>query len=595
MVRVDNLSFAFGSQTIFDDVGFTIGRRERIGLVGRNGSGKTTLLNLLAGDLRPDGGSISLPRDYRIGYVSQRIAFQGKTVLEEASRHLEKGGTWRAEKVLFGLGFAGEDLPRRPDALSGGFQARLHLTGVLLGECDLLLLDEPTNYLDILAIRWLTSHLQSWRGELVLITHDRGFMDGVTSHTMIIHREKIRKIAGPTAKLYEQIAKEEEIHEKTRRREEKRVRDIEVFIGRFRAKARLAGLVQSRVKLIEKRGDVKKLEKLKNLDIAFRAAPLSARYVMEAKEVAFAYDARPLIDGFSLTVGSRDRIGVIGRNGRGKTTLLKLLAGMLEPRAGLVSTHPKTRIGYFGQTAVDDLAGPRTVEGELQAANPDLSRKEIMDACGALLFGGESASKTLDLLSGGEKARVLLGKILLRPVNLLLLDEPSNHLDMESCDSLLAAIDSFPGAVIIVTHSELFLRSLVDRLVVFGEGGPFVQEGGYGSFLDSGGWVEERDGSAEKSRPSTRQERAERVQSRSRRLAPLRESMERIEGKIRRLEEELARNNEELVAAARSGDGGRIGALSRENHRLQGEIDALYTALEEMLRRLEEAASSFGI
>ncbi|MFW6180386.1 MAG: ABC-F family ATP-binding cassette domain-containing protein, partial [Spirochaetota bacterium] len=483
MITVDNLSVAFGEQVVLDNVRFTIGRRERVGLVGRNGSGKTTLLSLLAGDLAPGEGSLTLPRDYRMGRLRQELAFGGGTVLDEAARVLapgrqaENGGpaasgnvpeteTWKAEKVLFGLGFGPGDLQKPPGWLSGGFKLRLKLAAVLLSEPDLLLLDEPTNYLDILSIRWLESFLRSWKGELVLVTHDRGFMDRVCTHTMIIHRKKVRKIAGDTSRLYEQIAREEEVHEKTRVNEEKRRRDMEQFIDRFRAKARLAGLVQSRIKLLEKKGSMDRLEKLKNLELAFRYRPLNARLLLQARDLCFSYGAgcrgnvdsgwpggrsgdpparEPggppgpppyLIDRFSLAVGPHDRVGVIGPNGRGKTTLLRLLDGQLDPVEGVVSRHQALSAGYFGQTAADELRSALTVEQELASAASSLTRGEVMDVAGALLFGGDLAQKKVSVLSGGEKSRVLLGKLLLTPVNLLLLDEPTNHLDLEAVEWL---------------------------------------------------------------------------------------------------------------------------------------------------------------
>jgi ATP-binding cassette subfamily F protein 3 len=640
MITVDDLSVAFGGHMVLDRVRFTIGRRERVGLVGRNGSGKTTLLSLLSGDLDPGHGSVTLPRDYQVSRLRQDLAFGSGTVLDEAARGLASGRhgahgntdpadveggvpeteIWKAEKVLFGLGFGPGDLEKPPRRLSGGFMLRLKLAAVLLSEPDLLLLDEPTNYLDILSIRWLESFLRSWKGELVLVTHDRGFMDRVCTHTMIIHRKKIRKIAGDTSRLYEQIAREEEVYEKTRVNEEKRRREMEQFIDRFRAKARLAGLVQSRIKLLEKKGSMDRLEKLKNLELAFRHRPLSARLLLEARDLCFSYqaetrrDGRPgcpscyLIEHFNLAVGPRDRIGVVGPNGRGKTTLLRLLDGQLDPVEGLVSRHQALSAGYFGQTAADELRSDLTVEQELASSAPALARGEVMDVAGALLFSGDLAQKKLSVLSGGEKSRVLLGKILLTPVNLLLLDEPTNHLDLEACDSLMAAIDSFPGAVIMVTHNETFLHSLVNRLVVFEEEGCSLFEGGYGRFLEQRGWGREnagrptpsRDrrqassGGAGPPRAGDRRERARIVQSKSKTLKPIQDSLVRLERELEQAESLLERNNRELVRASGNGDGDEIARLSIRNHELQALVDRLYDGLEHELERYERAAGRFN-
>ncbi|MBA4369753.1 MAG: ABC transporter ATP-binding protein, partial [Desulfobacterium sp.] len=243
MISVENLSKSFGGNLLFERISFKINSRERIGLVGRNGHGKTTLLRILIGDERPDDGQISLPKHYRIGYVRQNINFQKETVLEECMTGLvesEKDHDWKAEKILAGLGFSETDMQKHPDFFSGGYQVRLNLAKVLVSEPDLLLLDEPTNYLDITSIRWIKKFLCNWPHELLLITHDRGFMDKVVTHTIGIHRKKIRKMKGNTEKFYSQLAQEEEIYEKTRLNDEKRQKEMELFISRFRAKARLA-------------------------------------------------------------------------------------------------------------------------------------------------------------------------------------------------------------------------------------------------------------------------------------------------------------------------------------------------------------------
>jgi len=244
MIKIAELSKSYGPQVLLDKVSFNINEGDRVGLVGRNGSGKTTLFRILLGNEEPDNGEVAIPKDYTIGYLEQHLQFTQPTVLEEACLGLppdKEYDHWRVEKVLFGLGFTEEDMHRPPGEFSGGYQIRLNLTKTLVGEPDLLLLDEPTNYLDIVSIRWLEKFLRAWQREFVLITHDRQFMDAVTSHTLAIHRCKVRKIEGKTAKLFNQIMQEEEIYEKTRRHEEKKQKETEIFIRRFRAKARLAG------------------------------------------------------------------------------------------------------------------------------------------------------------------------------------------------------------------------------------------------------------------------------------------------------------------------------------------------------------------
>ncbi|GAF74664.1 unnamed protein product, partial [marine sediment metagenome] len=276
MITVQDLSKQYGEQIIFDRVSFTIGPGERVGLVGRNGHGKTTLLRLLIGEEAYDAGRVTLPRDYRVGHQAQHIRFTKPTVLEEGCLGLPEDAQsdeWRVKKTLSGLGFTEEDFGRSPDELSGGYRMRLSLTKVLVSDPNLLLLDEPTNFLDIVSIRWLERFLRAWQGELIVITHDRGFMDSVTTHVMGIYRTKLRKIAGSTKKYYEQIVQEEEVYEKRRITQEKKRKQTEQFINRFRSKARHAGMVQSRIKALEKQGSMEKLVEAPVLSFSFNAAP----------------------------------------------------------------------------------------------------------------------------------------------------------------------------------------------------------------------------------------------------------------------------------------------------------------------------------
>ncbi|MBN1531835.1 MAG: ABC-F family ATP-binding cassette domain-containing protein, partial [Spirochaetes bacterium] len=292
MLKVEHLSKSFGAQTIFDDVSFTVLRGERAGLTGRNGHGKTTLLRMLCGLEQPDAGDMHAPRGYRIGYVSQETRFLRPTLLQEGALGLPDHmaeETWRVRKVLDGLGFGGDDMEKDPAIFSDGYKIRLNLAKALLSEPDLLLLDEPTNYLDVVAIRWLIDFLRKWRGELMLVTHDRSFMDAVATHILGIHRKKIRKIQGGTGKLYDQLLKEEEVHEKTRMNDERKRKETELFISRFRAKARLAGLVQSRIKALEKQKSLEKLERIKTLDFSFRYRPLQAKSLLTARDISFGY------------------------------------------------------------------------------------------------------------------------------------------------------------------------------------------------------------------------------------------------------------------------------------------------------------------
>lgn len=600
MISVQNLAKRFGSTLLFEDVTFTIGSKEKVGLVGRNGLGKTTLLKIIAGIEQPDVGSVSVPRHYTIGYMSQQLQFTKPLVRDEALSLLpesEQHEYWRAEKILSGLGFTTSDMLKRVDELSGGFQVRLQLAKTLILNPDMLLLDEPTNYLDITSIRWLARFLQNWSGELLFITHDRGFMDSIVTHTLGIHRNRIKKIKGNTQQFYEQIALEEEIYEKTRINDERRKKEIEEFISRFRAKARLANLVQSRIKTIEKMQKREKLIPLKNLDFEFRYKPITAKYVVQVDSISFGYDEKPLIHNLSFSVASGDRICIIGPNGKGKTTLCKLLAGSLKPQSGTITKALGVETGYFEQTNISTLNPNATIEDEIFYSDPDNNKQLARNICGSLLFEGDDALKPVSVLSGGEKSRVLLGKILVKPINLLILDEPSNHLDMEACDALLTAIDSFEGAVILVTHNELFLRAIAQRLIVFQNNTISIFEGDYERFLEKAGWISESDTSkadntehseSKLNKKELRRIRSQLLQQKQSECRPLQQRIEHIENEIMHYDNLLKQYNADIIIASQSQKSSEIQRLSIEINKLEKTLSSLYDELEELMELHEE-------
>jgi len=605
MIKVVNLSKAFGKQVLFDDISFNVNSGEKIGLTGRNGHGKTTLIRMITGEEHIDSGEIIIPKNYRIGYVTQHIAFKEKSVIEEGCSGLPEWDTnnkWKVEKILFGLGFTADDMLRNPSEFSGGYQVRLNLTKTLAFEPDLLLLDEPTNYLDIISIRWLESYLRQWQGELILITHDRTFMDSIITHTVGIHRQKIRKIEGRTDKLYDQILKEEEVYEKTRINDEKKRKEVELFVSRFRAKARLAGLVQSRIKALEKKQTLDKLEKIKELEFSFNYKPFNAKTLMTAEDISFSYNtSTPIVKNFNLTIRNDDRICVIGKNGRGKTTLLRLLAADLMPDSGNISVHTNTKSGYFAQTNVINLNNNFTVEEEISISGCE--KQTARNIAGAMMFEGDDALKKISLLSGGEKSRVLLGKILATPSNLIFLDEPTNHLDMESCDALMAAIDSFPGAVVMVTHNELFLHTLANRFIVFQRSGIILFEGAYSDFLEKIGWEEEKGDEFNNSdnnkretlynKKDIRKLRSDIITRRSKEIKPIEDMISEIENLISEKEQSLKIKNNELIKVSEAGKSKEIETLSKEIHTLKKEIDTLFEKYESFNISLDEKRTYF--
>lgn len=609
MIQVRGLAKSYGQQILFDGADFAVGANERVGLVGRNGHGKTTLFRLILGKEAPDSGTISFPGNYSIRHLSQHIHFTEDTVLREACLGLrpEEDGrdlTYKAETVLAGLGFSEVLFTRDPSELSGGFQVRLNLARLLVSEPDLLLLDEPTNYLDIVSVRWLIRFLKNWKGEMILITHDREFMDSVTTHTMGIDRCRIRKVAGSTEKYYQQIIQEEEIYEKTRMNDEKKRREAEKFIARFRAKASKARAVQSRIKALEKKGRQGKLSEIKTLDFEFNALPFSGKWLLRSENLSFSYGpgSPMLIQGLTFFVGRNDRIGIIGKNGAGKTTLLRMLNQELRPLSGSVHNHPNMETAYFGQTNIERLNPDKTVEQEILDAHPHRNRKTARNICGLMMFEGNQALKKVRVLSGGEKSRVLLGRLLVRPANLLLLDEPTNHLDMDSTDSIVEAIDAFNGAVLIVTHSEMILHAIATRLIVFDGGAVRVFEGTYQDFLDRVGWQSENeDGTGADRKPpdkpagkkERRRLRAEILSERARILGKLQKRIDWVETSIMDLEESIEKDTRALLRASQESDGAEIQRLSKSLHASREQINALFPELEELSTEHDRRAREF--
>jgi ATP-binding cassette subfamily F protein 3 len=597
MLQVTNIEKSYGKQKLFDGVSFTVNPRERVGLVGRNGHGKSTLFRMILREEHPDAGAITTPTGYTIGHLTQHIHFTEDTVLQEACLALPKNEdhideTYKAEAILHGLGFTSDDFSRHPSSLSGGYQVRLNLAKVLVSEPNLLLLDEPTNYLDIVSVRWLTQFLRAWRNEMIIITHDRDFMDSVTTHTMIIHRYKMRKIAGGTQKLYDQILLEEEIYEKTRQNDEKKRKEVEQFINRFRAQATKASAVQSRIKALARHEKLDKLEEIKSLDFKFRSAPFEAKWLMTVEDLSFGFspDGPTLIDGLTFAVGKKDRIGVIGKNGKGKTTLLNLLGREMTSTSGEIKIHPNTKIAYFGQTNINRLRPEKTALQEIMDAHPDNALGESRSICGLMMFEGDNALKKVSILSGGEKSRVLLGKLLVSPANMLMLDEPTNHLDMESIDSLIEAIDAFDGAVIIVTHSELILEAMATKLIVYDNDTVSVFEGTYLEFLERVGWSDEGGVRVKKgkkqqvggnvNRKDAKRQRATIVSDKSKVLSSLKGRIAAIEEEITILEQTADRDTQELLEASVKGRALAIKQLSQSVNETKIKIEKLFAELE---------------
>lgn len=600
MINLINLSKHYGSRVLFEQVNMQMGQGERLGLVGRNGHGKSTLFKLILKQELPDEGQIVAPKNYRIGHLEQHLHFIMPTILEEACLGLqddEKDHIYKAEAILFGLGFTKSDMDRSPSDFSGGYQIRINLAKILVNHPNLLLLDEPTNYLDILSIRWLVKFLRQWKNELILITHDRHFMDQVTTHTAMIHRLKVKKISGGTQKIFDQIALEEEVYEKTRINDQKKKKEIEEFVNRFRAKASKATMVQSRIKMLESMPTHEKLANINRLGFEFNYSPTQAKNLLHAENISFSYDPQnPLIKNFSLDIKHGEKIAIIGKNGKGKSTLLNLLANNITPQSGLVEYHGSVKAGVFGQTNISRLNPKLSIEEEIAAENQDLPKTAIRSICATMMFTQDDATKKVSVLSGGEKSRVLIGKILAKESNLLFLDEPTNHLDMDSIEALTSSLIDFPGAAVIVTHSEDILRTLPTRFIVFQNQGHEIFNGTYDEFLAKVGWEEEKESSsapAEGDR-NKHHKKNELTKEKNKALNPLKKLITQIEDKITSLEQKITQHNASLVTAIDSNDFAQITAISKKISDDQKLMDELFVQLEEKSLHYQNEENRFN-
>ncbi len=620
MIQIQNIRKDFGLQNIFDDASFLVNERERIGIVGRNGTGKSTLFKLILGKEALDDGSILIPKNYTIGYLEQHLHFTYATVFEEACSVLKQNedgwtDTHSVEAILFGLGFTQQSLHQSPNLLSGGFQIRLNLAKVLAAEPNMLLLDEPTNYLDIVSTRWLTRFLKTWKGELLLITHDRKFMNSVCSHTVALYRHQFRKMQGNVEKVLETIAEEEEVARRTLENDAKKREQLERVIDRFRYKASKAAMVQSKIKAVEKLETKEIVNDDKNLEFSFTEAPFPGKRVLQIKELSFAYpNGETLIESLNAEIFKGDRIAVIGPNGRGKTTLLNLIAQELVPCSGEIVLNPNVQTNYFGQTNINRLYLENTVEEEIQSALQDAARGRARSLAGLMLFSGDNALKKIKVLSGGERSRVLLAKILATACNLLLLDEPTNHLDMNSIESLLTALKTYGGTSIIVSHDEALLHAFATRLIVFDKGRCFTFNGTYAEFLEAIGWANEKEISSVKINIATnatnlnqsptasnfkskedRKARADYINERSKKIKPLEQEIKKLESEIQKSEDATAAFENALVEASSQNDGTKITEIAKQLDASKMQTETLFAKWETLSEQLEQLKEEYPI
>jgi ATP-binding cassette subfamily F protein 3 len=530
MVSVEGLKVEFNAKALFDEVSYVINKKDRIGLTGKNGAGKSTMLKILAGIQTPTAGTISIPKDVTIGYLPQvMILSDNYTVMEEAEqafghikelqediqrmnqeladrtdyesesyhklidrftheneRFLMMGGTnYQAEieRTLAGLGFSREDLSRPTSEFSGGWRMRIELAKLLLRRPDVLLLDEPTNHLDIESIQWLENFLATRCNAVVLVSHDRAFLDGVTTRTIEINCGKIYDYKVPYSRYVELRIERREQQMRAYENQQKQIQDTEDFIERFRYKATKAVQVQSRIKQLDK---IVRLEiddeDNSSLRLKFPPAARSGNYPIIAEDLKKAYGNHVVYHDVNLTINRGEKVAFVGKNGEGKSTLVKCIMGEIDYEGKLTIGH-NVQIGYFAQNQAQMLDESLTVFDTIDYVATGDIRTKIRDILGAFMFGGEASDKKVKVLSGGERTRLAMIKLLLEPVNLLILDEPTNHLDLRTKDVLKDAIRDFDGTVIIVSHDREFLDGLVTKVYEFGGGVVKEHLGGIYDFL----------------------------------------------------------------------------------------------------------------
>ena len=602
MIQLTNIAKSFAKQELFSNLNFRLNSGNRIGLVGRNGSGKSTLFKLILGEETPDDGEVTIPKGYKIGTLKQHLEFSEPTLREETALALsedDKFSIYKVEKILFGLGFVQEDLDKDPLSFSGGYQIRINLAKLLITEPNLLLLDEPTNYLDILSLRWLRIFLRNFEGEVILITHDRDFMDSISTHTMGLVRRSLKLISGSTHKFYEQLKNDDELYEKQKISQDKKVKELEEFIAKNKARASTAALAQSKVKQLEKIDIMDDLGFDSTLKFDFNFKDTPAKVLLDVKDLEFGYKQdNILFKNISFALKKGETLGIIGKNGKGKSTLLNAIAGELKQLSGTVDFHGTTTFGHFGQTNIAHLNPNNTVMDEIYLGNSKLPESTVRSICGNMMFSDDNAKKKISLLSGGEKSRVMLGQILAKDVNLLFLDEPTNHLDMDSIEALTNAIKRFNGSSIIVTHSEELLRRVCDRLIIFAKDGADYFDGNYDDFLSKIGWDEEESVTTLKSTPKVNKKenkklRSAIIQERSKLTSPLKKEVEKLENKIMEIEELLEDEHKELITASNKGDNSKVIELSGVVTKHEKEVEEMFELMEASQNKLDEIISQY--
>ncbi len=655
LVTIIKVSLTFVRKQIFDEIGFQIGPGDRIGLVGPNGSGKTTLLRLLNGEISPDSGEVRREKGIRIGYLPQDVqetlagpllqsiydSIPGRVQLEKARIRLEESlkqarrkeeqareasrlaeihqelnrlefdfprhGT---EKILLGLGFRMSDLSMPVSALSGGWKTRAALASLLYQRPDLLLLDEPTNHLDIPSIHWLEQFLEGFKGAMVLVSHDKDFLNRQIHRILSFEPEGVKPYNGNYDLYLKAREEERRLLDAKARNQEQKIKEAQKFIERFRAKSSKARQAQSKIKLVQKIELVQRPAREKTTRFSFPEVPRSGRQVVTIKGLSKGFDGNLLYRDIHLNVLRNEKIAIIGPNGSGKTTLLKMLAGEIDPDEGRISLGHGVNMVYFAQHHSEMLDPRKTVIQEVYQIVPEATIGLVRGVCGAFLFSGEDVDKPVGVLSGGERARVLLAKLLVRPGNLMVMDEPTNHLDISSSETLIDALAGYNGTLLFVSHNQSFVNRLATKIWDLSQGKIIEYPGNLDEYYDhlSRVGAEPRNGGPKeegaihrpaedktRDRKRERRERAERRRVIHDTLEPIRTELAHLEGRIAELETRQKELEKILAEPTLFSDKNTSGPLLKEYSESRQALDELLAKWEQEESRLESAKEMLGI
>ncbi len=639
MVNIHQLTVSFGGEILFSDISFRINPGDRIGLIGKNGAGKTTLLKLLAGLTTADEGEIAREKGTRTGYLRQDIDFEKSvTVLDETYKAFEEikalelrmnhinealasrtdyesesynsllielneithryeilGGynyQGETERVLQGLGFKREDFTKATDTFSGGWRMRIELAKLLLEKNDVLLLDEPTNHLDIDSIIWLESYLQNFPGALLIVSHDRMFLDQVTNRSIEISYGRIYDYKKPYSQF---LLLREEIREQQRnakKNQDREIQQTERLIEKFRAKASKATMAQSLIKKLDRMERIEvDLEEKASIKVQFPVSVNPGKIIAEMDDIHKSYGAKEVLNGIDLLVERNNKIAFVGQNGQGKTTLARILVGELDFEGQLKLGH-NVQIGYFAQDQVEHLDGKKTVLDTMTDAANEQNRSKVRDILGAFLFSGDDVQKYVKVLSGGERNRLALAKMLLQPINVLVMDEPTNHLDMQSKRVLKKALVDFKGTLIVVSHDRDFLQGLTNRVYEFRNKKIREFLGDINEYLsmrdaDNFRIIEKADaptpGDIKKQERNIDYQEQKKVKSLKNKINKLEKNIAELEQEISGMDHELLMNYDQTIAQPNFFD---------DYHKKKNDLEALMTSWEEFTADLEKSTEN---